>query len=166
MRKGLVIGLTLVFLLAGAAVAVGAYDHARRDMIAPGVRVAGVPVGGLHAAAARARVDAALRAPLSRPVVVHAGGRTFRLPAARARERVDVDGLIARAVALSRRGSVITRTVHDLTGARVDTDLAARATFSQPAVERLVRRVSAAVDRPARDASVQPSAAGLQIQHS
>ena len=39
------------------ALALGAYvyEHGRRDLIAPGVRIAGVNVGGLRAAAARAR---------------------------------------------------------------------------------------------------------------
>jgi lipoprotein-anchoring transpeptidase ErfK/SrfK len=159
--------LALVLVLAGGGTAaVAAHDSAHRDVIAPGVRVAGVPVGGLHAPEARARVVAALQAPLSRPVVVRAGGHKFTLPAARAKERVDVDGLIARAVAVSRQGSVITRTVHDLTGKRVDTDLPARATYSRAAVNRLVKRVAATVDRPARDAGVEPSASGLKVTNS
>jgi lipoprotein-anchoring transpeptidase ErfK/SrfK len=155
-----------VMLAGGGTAALAAYDGARRDVIAPGVRVAGIPVGGLHADAARARVAQALRTPLSRPVVVRARGRKFKLPAARAGERVDVDGLVAHAVALSRRGSVIDRTVNELTGARVEADLPARATFSHAAVERLVHRVAAAVDRPARDAGVQPGAQGLRVQQS
>src|SRR4051794_39277516 len=167
MRWRLALVLVLVVLLAGGGTAaVAAYDGARRDVIAPGVRVAGIPVGGLHADAARARVTEALRAPLSRPIIVRARGRTYKLTAARAHKRVDVDGLVARAVTLSRRGSVITRTVDELTGARVDANLAASASFSHPAVERLVRRVAKAVDRPAHDASVEPSAGGLTVEPS
>src|SRR3954468_12290835 len=80
MKKGLAIGLGVIFfLLAGAAVAVGAYDRAHRDVIAPGVRVAGVPVAGLHADEARARVRAALRAPLTTPLVVRSRGRHWTL---------------------------------------------------------------------------------------
>src|SRR5437867_7048214 len=105
MRKILAIGLTLVFLLGGAAVAVAAYDHARRDVIAPGVEVAGVPVGGLHADAARAKVRAALREPLSQPVVVRSRGRHWTLSPAKAQAAVDVDALVERAVTDSRQGS-------------------------------------------------------------
>src|SRR3954447_26005441 len=99
MKKGLAIGLGVIFfLLAGAAVAVAAYDHAHRDVIAPGVRVAGVPVGGLHAEGARAREGAALRTPLSTPPVVRSRARHWTLSPARAHAAVDVDGLVARAV--------------------------------------------------------------------
>src|SRR6188472_611908 len=167
MKKALAIGLGVIFfLLAGAAVAVAAYDHAHRDVIAPGVSVAGVPVGGLHADAARARVRAALRAPLTTPLVVHSRGRHWTLSPARAHAAVDVDGLVARAVADSRQGSVITRTVHGLTGAQVSENLPARVSFSQPAVDRLVHRVAGAVARPARDATVDPSASGLHTTPS
>jgi lipoprotein-anchoring transpeptidase ErfK/SrfK len=166
MRKALAVALTLVFLFGGAAVAVAAYDHSRRDVIAPGVEVAGVPVGGLHADSARAKVRAALREPLSRPVVVRSRGRHWTLSPAKAHAAVDVDGLVARAVADSRQGSVLERTVHGLTGARVREDLPARVTFSQPAVDRLIRRVKAAVERPARDATVKPDAQGLSTTSS
>src|SRR3954465_10122408 len=113
MKKGLAIGLCVIFfLLAGAAVAVAAYDHARRDVIAPGVRVAGVPVGGLHAAEARARVRAALRAPPPRPLGGDSRDRHWTLSPARAHAAVDPDALVARAVADSREGSVVPRTLH------------------------------------------------------
>ena len=99
MRRAIAIPLLVIVLLAGggAAVAVAEYDHARRDLIAPGVRIAGVPVGRLHADAARARVAAALRGPLSEPVVVTARGRHFTLSPARTHARVDVDALVADA---------------------------------------------------------------------
>src|SRR5436190_24057055 len=115
MRKAIVIPvLAVVILGAGAAAAVAAYDHSHRDVIAPGVQIAGVPVGGLHAPAAAVRVRSALTAPLARPVVVRAAGHRFRLSPARVHARVDVDSLVSRAVAISRDGSVITRTLHGL----------------------------------------------------
>jgi lipoprotein-anchoring transpeptidase ErfK/SrfK len=167
MRKTVAIALAVVLVLAGGgAVAVAAYDHGRRDLIASGVRVAGVPVGGLRAGEARARVREALRGPLSTPVVVRARGRRFTLSPARVRARVDVDALVARAVEHSRQGSLLTRTLHGLTGAHINVDVPAQVAFSRPAVERLIRRVRAAVDRPARDASVHPSAGRLQTQTS
>src|SRR5262245_29274551 len=145
MRKVLVLGLTLVFLLGGAAVAVAAYDHAHRDLIAPGVKVAGVPVGNLHADAARAKVPAALHRPLSEPIVVRSRGRRWTLPASKSQAAVDVDSLVDKAVNDSRQGSVVTRTVHGLTGKRVSEDIPARVTYSQPAVDQLIKRVKGAV---------------------
>ena len=167
MKKTVTIGLAVVLLLAGgAAVALAAYDHGRRDLIADGVSVAGVPVGGLRADVARARVDSTLRAELSRPVVVRARGHRFTLSPARAHARADVDALVARAVARSREGSLLTRTFHSLTGAHVEADVPADVSFSRRAVARLVHRVGATVNRPARDASVHPTASALKTTRS
>ena len=51
-RLPLFIAAALVFLLLGGAVAVWAYDRGREDLIAKGVRIAGVDVGGLRRDAA------------------------------------------------------------------------------------------------------------------
>ena len=163
MRRAIAIPLLVIVLFAagGAAAAVAAYDHARRDLIAPGVRIAGVPVGRLHADAARARVAAALRGPLSEPVVVTARGRHFTLSPARTHARVDVDALVADAVTRSRDGSIFTRTFDALRGQPMHTDLPARVQFSHAAVRHLTHRVAATLDRPAIDATLEPTATGI-----
>ncbi len=126
----------------------------------------GVPVGGLHADRARARVGRALRGPLTEPLVVRAGARRFTLPAARIRARVNVARLVASAVTVSRDGWILPRTVHGLAGTAVHTDVPADVSYSHRAVERLTRRVAAGVERPARNAAVDPSAQGLQTVRS
>ena len=68
-RSAVLLAALLVALLAGAA-GLYAYDRGNAGSIAKGVRVAGVPVGGLTPAQARRRVRAALLAPLRRPVRV------------------------------------------------------------------------------------------------
>jgi lipoprotein-anchoring transpeptidase ErfK/SrfK len=162
MRRAVVIPLVLVLVLVGgAAVAVAAYDHARHDLIAPGVRVAGVPVGGLHAPAAQAKVERALARPLARPVVVQAAGRRFTLPAARLHARVDTRALVEQAVAASRHGSILTRTLHGLRGDVVRVDLPVRARYSRRAIRGLAARVTRGLDRAPVDAAVRPAASGL-----
>jgi lipoprotein-anchoring transpeptidase ErfK/SrfK len=162
-RKWLV-GLGVIVVVAGGGTAaVSAHDKSRSDVIATGVRVAGVDVGGLHAAAARARVQEALNAPLARPIVLRAGGHKFTLSAAKAQERVDVDGLIDQAVALSRGGSLVSRTVDEIKGKRVDTDLPARVSFSKSAVDHLVARAAKRINQAPSDASVSPDASGLKV---
>ena len=64
-------------LLAGTVAAV-AYDSSRDDLIASGVTVAGVDVGGMRAGEARRIVDRELSAPLSRPVAVMHGSWRFK----------------------------------------------------------------------------------------
>src|SRR3954453_24053098 len=104
MRRGVMVAVGVAAILAAAAGgAVAAYDGSRRDLMAPGVRVGGVAVSGLHAAQAQERLRRALRARTARPVVVRAGGHRFRLTARRALVRVD-PALVDRAVAQSRHG--------------------------------------------------------------
>ena len=49
------------------------YDHGRADVIAKGVKVAGIDVGGLHREAALARLRDSIDTPLQQPVVVRSG---------------------------------------------------------------------------------------------
>jgi len=95
------------FLVAILAIAVGtyAYDHGRRDVIANGVKIAGVDVGGLHSAAASAKIQRELIAPLDRPGTVRARRRSWQLSGRQAGLAVDTNALIAEAVQASRQGS-------------------------------------------------------------
>jgi lipoprotein-anchoring transpeptidase ErfK/SrfK len=151
----------LLVLLVGGAVSVYAYDRSRQDVIANGVRVAGVDVGGLHPAQARARLRHRFLRALSRPVVVTYDARRFVLTARRARVAADVDGTVDEALARSRQGSIFTRVQRGLSGGHVDVDLQPQVSYSRAAVLGLVRQVAAAVDRPARDASVSFTGASV-----
>ena len=146
-------GLLFVLMLAGAA-GVYAYDSSRKDLIAEGVTVSGVAVGGLERAAAREKLEAALLEPLKEPVSVRHGSRSFRLTPRQARVGIDLDGSVDRALARSRRGNLVYRTVRDLRGQEVSADVDVRIKYSRAAIRKLVRRVADEVDRPARDASV------------
>jgi lipoprotein-anchoring transpeptidase ErfK/SrfK len=166
-RKAIWIPLLVVVVLAGAGTAAAAvYDHGRRDRIAEGIAIAGVPVGGLDAAAARAKVDAALRRSLGRDIAVHAGGKSFHLTAERLDARANPGPLIEQAVRRSRQGGLFTRTLHGLRGHQVDLDLSVPVSYSHAAVHRITRRVASTLDRSAKDASVAPSAAGLVSSES
>ncbi len=162
MRVSLVIVATAVAGLLAAAAGVFAYDQGREDRIAEGVRVGGIEVGGLRADEARGRLRAELLAPLAQPVVVRSRGHRFTLTAREARTAVDVDASVARAVARSREGSVLSRTVRALTGRRLEASVEPQVTFSRAAVDRLVARVRRRIDRPAKDAEVEFTAAGLE----
>ena len=154
---GLLVGL---FVLLGAAMFV--YDHARRDRIAEGVSIAGVPVGGLSEKDARAKLERDLIAGLSKPITVHSGSREWTLTARQAGVTVDAANMVAQAVEASRQGSIFTRTIRSLSGASVHRDVPLVVGYSHAAVRRLTARVRAAVDREPRDASVVPSSSGLE----
>ena len=148
----------LVLLLALVAYL---YDHSRRDLIAAGVRVDGVYVGGLREGAALKKVRRELGVRLDRPVTVHSPGRSWTLSSREAKLAVDARNMVAQAVSASREGSIVTRTVRAIFGGHVNRDIPLVARYSHRAVQALAARVSSALDRSPRDAAVQPSASGL-----
>jgi lipoprotein-anchoring transpeptidase ErfK/SrfK len=148
-------------LLVVLAVFVYLYDHSRRDLIAHGVRIDGIAVGGMHEAAARSKIEGVLRIRFDQPVTVGSGGRTWLLQPAAARVRVDAGSMVAQAVDVSREGSILTRTARGLFGGSVNRNIALAVSYDHQAVRELAARVRQAVDRPAVNASVQPTASGL-----
>jgi lipoprotein-anchoring transpeptidase ErfK/SrfK len=153
-RRIAALTVLLLVLLAACAGGVYAYDHARRDRIAEGVTVNGVPVGGLTVARARAKVRETLLAPLQRKVVVRHGSARYVLRPSKARIGLDVNGSVDRALAVSRSGNLLERTWRNLRGGRVNRDVAAEVTYSRRAVTRLVSRVAGDLDKAAVDATV------------
>jgi lipoprotein-anchoring transpeptidase ErfK/SrfK len=137
------------------------YDHSRRDVIANGVRVDGVPVGGLHQAAARRKVEGELTVRLSRPVTVRSGGRSWRLTPRQAGLHLNVANMVAQAVDASREGSILTRTARGLFGGSVNRNVPLVVSYSHGAVRALASKVRVAVNRAPRDATVQPGPNGL-----
>jgi lipoprotein-anchoring transpeptidase ErfK/SrfK len=159
-RLALVIGLVLgvvVVLLA----AILLYDHSRRDRIANGVTIDGVAVGGLSEAAASTTVQRELIGPLNEPVTVRSGHHTWTLDPRQAGVVVNAQALVARAVAVSREGSIFSRAFRDLFGGALNRDVKLHVGYSLAAVRALTAKVRAGVDRSPRDATVSASASGL-----
>jgi len=144
-----------------AAVGMYLYDHSRRDLIAKGVRIDGVSVGGMREAAALTKIQDQLIARLDRPLSVRSGSQRWTLGARDAGLTVDAQNMVAQAVSASREGSIVTRTVRGLFGGSVNRNIPLVVSYSHQAVSGLTAKVSAAVNRAPRDASVQPSASGL-----
>lgn len=161
-------GITAGILLVAVAAA-GAYaDHweaANRDVIARGITIAGVDVGGLHAPQAQTLVDERLGAQLRRPVTLVEGDRRFSVRPEEAGLRIDTARMVAEAVAVSRRGGVLRRLWRSLQGRRLDVAIALRAEIDEDRVRAAADRVARTLDRPARNAQVvpKPLAVGLRI---
>jgi lipoprotein-anchoring transpeptidase ErfK/SrfK len=160
-RVTFIIAAVVVLLLIGGSLALYSYDTGRDDLIAKGVTVAGIDVGGMRRAAASQLIQQRLADPLDRPIIVRANGRRFRLTAAQAEVRTDVGGMVAEAVTASREGNLIQRSWRGLTGGQVHRAIVLRMSYSRDAVTRLVRRVRRATDRSPKNASVTPSVGGL-----
>jgi lipoprotein-anchoring transpeptidase ErfK/SrfK len=144
----------LLLVLVGGSVAAFAYDSSRDDLIAKGVRIAGVDVGGMTTAEAQRIVQRELQAPLEKPIFVVRGKTRFTLSAEDAGVKADVGGMVDEALDASRSGSIFTRVARDLTGGEENAQVPPRVTYSSAAVRDLVKRVRGKLNRPARDAAV------------
>jgi lipoprotein-anchoring transpeptidase ErfK/SrfK len=144
----------VLLVLIGGAVAAFAYDSSRDDLIAEGVTVAGVDVGGMTTAEARRSVHRELQGPLEQPVVVRRGQARFTLSAHDAGVKADIGGMVDEALQTSRDGSIFGRVARDLSGGEEDAQVPARVSYSASAVRDLVERVRQRLNRPARDAQV------------
>src|SRR5262245_17963266 len=153
-HKSVILVIAVLLLLAGGAMAAYAYDSSRDDLIADGVTIAGVDVGGLRVDEARHVVRHELQKPLERPVAVAYKGARFTLSAHDAGVKADIDGMVDEALQKSREGNIVSRVTRDLTGGQENAQVPARVSYSRPAVDGLVKRVSHHLNRPARDASL------------
>jgi lipoprotein-anchoring transpeptidase ErfK/SrfK len=164
-RSLIIFGLLVVLVLAGAG-SVYAFDRGQRDRIADGIRINGVDVGGLNVTAARAKLRRTLLDPLTRPVVVRGDGHRFVLRPSDASVGLDVDGSVARALAVSRDGNLLSRAWRELRGGKIRQDVAAEVTYDRDSVRRLVSRVQTAIDQPAVDAKLDLSGGNVNPQPS
>ena len=144
----------LLLVLIGSAVAAFAYDSSRDDLIAKGVTIAGVDVGGMTTAEARQVITRQLKEPLEQPIRVRRGQARFTLSAQDAGVKADVGGMVDEALGASRDGSIFSRVARDLTGGEENAQVPPRVTYSSSAVRDLVKRVRSKLNRPARDAEV------------
>lgn len=150
--------LLVVLVLAGVA---WATDNSRSNTIAKGVTIGRIDVGGLSRDAARAKLRRDLLDRLSQPIVIERGTRSWQLGSRESKVAADLDGSIDAAIAHSRQGSFLSRTVDRITGTSHPARIAAHVTYSDHAVVRLLDRVRRSVERTARDASVSFTATSI-----
>jgi L,D-transpeptidase catalytic domain/Putative peptidoglycan binding domain len=167
MRRRLLVGASLVLValvVAGSAGATYAYfwDRGQADVIAPGIRIAGVDVGGLHAAVARTRLQRRVARPLRRPLRLVAGSWSTTVERSRL-VRIDLGSMVAEAVAESRKGPLHQRVLRELEGRKLAVSVPLEAGVVGSALDRVVARVARALDRAPRSARVIPSATHLRV---
>jgi lipoprotein-anchoring transpeptidase ErfK/SrfK len=153
-QKSFILVAVLLLVLVGGAVAAYAYDSSREDVIADGVTVAGVSVGGMQVDEARRVIGRELREPLERPISVVHGHKRFSLSAHDAGVQADVAGMVDEALAQSRDGSIISRVARDITGGEEQAQVPPRVTYDEQAIDGLVKRVRGSLNRKAQDAEV------------
>jgi lipoprotein-anchoring transpeptidase ErfK/SrfK len=162
-RKSKIAIVTGVIVILLGAVGAYAYDSSQKDKIADGVTIGGVDVGGMNAAEARSAVRAQLLAPLQDSLKVAYDGESWTLPGEKLKIHADLDLAVEEALEASQDGGLPGRLVRYVSGDNLDKRISADVTYSQPAVNEFVRKVAEAIDREARDASVNPTGDSLEV---
>jgi lipoprotein-anchoring transpeptidase ErfK/SrfK len=156
-----------LLLLAAAGVGVLGWNaRAADDRIPKGVTIAGVDVGGLSSAQARAKLIRRVGEPAERPVKVEVDGRTVELAAAQARVGIAFDSAIRRALTRGEEGNFLQRGWRELTGGTVEGNEKVVVAVNRRAVGAFVDRIVASVDKPAVDAELAISVDSVTVTRS
>jgi lipoprotein-anchoring transpeptidase ErfK/SrfK len=176
MRTRLIVLAAFLALLGlGGVAGVYFYDRSNEDLIAEGVKVNGVPIGGMTPAQAERKLSATLLEPLDRPVKIRYKDRRFTLTQKAAAIGIDIRGSVDKALARSREGDMFSRTWRNLRDKSLNTELAAEVSWNKPAIDKLVKRVRKSIDRTPVDAEVdlskgqvepKPSRTGLRVRYN
>jgi lipoprotein-anchoring transpeptidase ErfK/SrfK len=162
-RRWLIGGLLLLAAVAVAFIGTAfAYARSEKGTISPGIHAGAIELGGLSADAARARIEHTFR-PMMRPLILRASGGNLVLTPRTLKLRVGTEAVVERAVALSNRGSFVTRAWRGWTGGHVQANLEVRLHYSHAAVAHAVHQLQQRIDRPAEDAAVVPSFDSLTV---
>ena len=159
--------VAMVIAVAGGAVLARAYTL--RGSVLPGVSVAGVDVGGLAPADARARIDAELGARLDEPVQITVGGKSLRVTPSNifqvdvaASERAAYDS--ARESVSARLGALaVPFVVHRDVQPVLRVHESGRAALADKLAALTKRAVSARVSMEGNEAVVVPGREGTAI---
>lgn len=160
-RKAQISIVTLVF---GAIIAVLLaywWDSTHKELIAEGVTIGGVDVGGLESNAAASQVRSNLVTPLERTIKVKSGDRSFELTAKELNVHANVKGMVADALVASQEGGLPSRLWRGLSGGEVDAAIKPELAYDKGEVNHFIAHIAKNVGRDPVDASVSPEGGKL-----
>jgi hypothetical protein len=144
----------LVVLAAGAAYAGYRYDRATATRILPGVRIAGVEVGGMTRAQALRALQPMADSILDRTIEVQAGTHRWTATPRTLGTSVALDRAVDEALSVQSSFGWPARVVHRLFHRPVDRTVDVSVSYDRDAVQGFVQEAAKQVHRPARDASL------------
>jgi vancomycin resistance protein YoaR len=158
-------GLFILAVLAGAL----AYQYHYADRVYEGVRVAGIPLGGMSLEEATAAIRDGLTPYPGNPITLQDGERSWTLTPAELGVSVDVEKTGAAAFAVGRRGAQsgagLGGLVSDLAAQWAALQFGRRVApvlrYDEDAVARSLQRIAREVDAPPREGKLTIS--GLEV---
>jgi vancomycin resistance protein YoaR len=157
-------GFGLAAVLALGAGAFAAFESSYAGRVLPGVRVGWVDLSGLAPDQAAGRLAAAFEVLADGELVFAGPGAVRSIGYGELGRRLDVDGLVARAMAVGRSGSAIERLAEDLRTAVAGRVIEPTATYDGAALAHAVALAAADVERDPIDAVVLPTTVGYAIR--
>ncbi|HET8893856.1 MAG TPA: L,D-transpeptidase family protein [Gaiellaceae bacterium] len=166
MHRGLLATAGIFLAIGGIAISAGSayayfWDRAHAGVIAPGVRIAGVEVGGMRATQARAALESRLTR-LNRPVRLLSGAHVFLADPRSAGLRLDLARMVDLAVQKSRAGGLMRRAWRAFWGEPVHVTVPLKAAFSASSLTTYADNVARVVDEPAKSADVKATGTALK----
>ena len=157
------IPVVLVLLVAtGAGVLKATVDRQWTTTLRPGTVIENVPVGGLTAEAAVARLRERLEQPLHRPIKVSAERFEAQTSPWELGLRIDVEAVVAQAMERSRSGNLVSRTWSRVVTSG-PTHISAPPKWGEGELDGLLSRAKEAVDDAPRDADLDLSSGFVKI---
>lgn len=153
-RRATVVAVALAASLVAATAGAYAYERSSEGTLPPGVRIAGVDVGGLDRAGALVAVGPRAEAIEGRVVVLRAGARSWTVAARDLGVVVDPAAAVDRAFADAQALGWPALAYHRIARAEVSVRVEIPVVVDETALSAAVRRLARQVVRPARDARV------------
>jgi vancomycin resistance protein YoaR len=148
----LAVGLPIVAVGVFVAAALGGLVVSGSERILPGVRVLGVPLGGLTRDEAAAALGPRSAAILDQSIELHAGSRQWTTSPRALGADLDPAALAGRAYGIGHSGEPLARIRAQLRTLQAETDVPITSTANGAAIDQLVARIAADVDRAPRAA--------------
>ncbi len=174
-RKSIVVAAAGVAVVALIVVCGVRASFVKSGRIAPGVRVAGVDIGGLAPGEARVRVGAWAHRRMTDPIWFAAGERKWKGELGAVGVTPDVDGMMRSAKAIGREGPVLRRVLEGFGISVRSARLPVRYKYDNAKIDELFAKIDRDVAQPPRDARISfrggervitPEAPGTSVDSS
>ncbi|MGH2529851.1 MAG: L,D-transpeptidase family protein [Actinomycetota bacterium] len=161
-----VVAIALLLVPAVSTAGVYVYERSLADRILPGVRVAGIYVGGMTRSEALRAVSSEGDALLDRQVRIRVGERQWDGSFKQLGVSAGVEEAVEEAFAVSGSLSWIARAYHRLTDNPVERSITLGYRYRTQPVRSLLKQAAAELHRPARDAAVRLKDGELVFQRA
>ena len=148
------IGLLVAAVAVFVAAALTGLELSSADRILPGVRVLGIAVGGLTPEAAAATISPRSTAILDQSIELRSGGRQWTTTPRALGAKLDPVELTAAAYNVGHAGPFLARVREQLRALQTQTDVPITSTADGAAIDSLLGRITADVDRTPRSAEL------------